>query len=452
MFYPTTTDSLTRSRSLLLPCVVLGTVSLCSIAMGCNNNPDPNTEASVTINEYVEPELGTEQETETPTAENQELQDLIDSLQSNYIAVRIESLEKLGKWEAAPGSDDLAAIVTALAEFERQEFNDFEDQFANAAMKQMGKRGAAEIKRLVNSDDIKELSNAATLMRGLGGQQLELFKPELESWLKSDDSDKRWVGLYVIEGLGSAGKAFLADLKTAMYDEDFQIQQIALRATGEVGPDALSLLPDLRKLADEGQNISVQSQAMMAMGKVARGSDQSEAVAKQLLAYLDVVHFMKKQRAAIGLIAMGEGAAPAAEKAKQLMDDKNGMAAHAAFLYGTATGDWETAASKLESLTSDVSVGYEALQYLVRLGEKARPATETLLRLALNTDESISILAVEALSNIYATPEKDDPEFKKVAERFAKLGEGELNEPGYLAAQQVKKWQEAGVMPASKDE
>ena len=391
------------------------------------------------------PEVIQSQDTPSVKVDNPQLQDLIDSLHSNYLAVRIEALEKLGEFQTS-NDQELQAIVTALTHFRAQEFNDFEDRFADKAFAELGDPLIAEIKRLSALQDQKEVSKAATAMRALGGSKLEQFKSVLDDWLASTDTDRHWAALFVLEGLAPESKVFLPQLREQIHAEDFQTQQIALRALAELGNEAYPALAEVRELAESGQNISVKSHAAIAMGHIAKGKPEAEEVTKQLMGYLDVFYFIQKQRAMMGLIALGPDAKAAVDKAKTIMEtDKSGLAPHAAYFYGLASGDWDTAIQSLDTLTSDYTYGFEALQYLHKAGKNAKPATETLLKLLVNEDESISSLAAETLATIYDKPDQDDPMFQKVLQRFAQLEDSAANESTYIAAKQVEKWKAEGI-------
>lgn len=451
-------------RSWALTCILL----MFPVA-GCSANESPSASASPAkenatstapsengselVNVETPEQLINQQEAPPVQVDDQQLQDLIDSLGSNYFAVRLESLEKLGKVDVAPGSAASQGIVEALIRFRAQEFNDFEDQYADQALAALGDVALVELKRLGDSQELRQISKAATMMRALGGKHLDDFRPVLDKWFQSEDNDHHWAALFVLEGIGPPAKVYLDQLKQEIQAEDFQVQQIALRALASIGPDAYPLLSEVRALADEGQNISVQSHAMIAMGHLAAGKDEAPEVAEQLMGYLDAFNFVLKERALTGLIALGPDAKAAAPKAKDLMEnDTTGLAAHAAYLFGVSTGQWKPAIERLQALTSDFVIGYESIKFLRRAGAEAKPATDLLLRLTLNSDESISSLSVQTLSDIYAKPQSNDPQFQKVVQRFQQLAQSEMNETSYIAAQQIEKWKAADLIDNSSSD
>lgn len=390
----------------------------------------------------------------------EDLAELIEALDSDYIAVRIEAIEQLGKSNTKQGTPEAKEIYSALLNARRIEFNDYEDGFINQALKDLGVMSVQEIKNSIDSGKVSDLSDACEAMRAMGSDFYVEFKPLLETLLTSKDSSKQWGALYVIEAIGPKAADLTDLIKPSLSNKDFQEQIIALRALAGIGPGAKAVAPIVQKLTLDGQNISVKSHALITFGHVSADQGEvSQKAAERLSNHLRAPQFMLKQRAMIGMLALGADAKPVADLVKEKMSDESGLAAHATVVYGNASGDWETAINRLVELTDDTNVGYEALQFLVEAGPKAKSATPSLLRKTLSTDESTSADSTRALGNIFAVdaegknrPSSDEDKklFAEVVQRFQKMAEVEVGETSHYAERQLKRWKEAGWIEASK--
>ncbi len=391
----------------------------------------------------------------------EDLEELLAALDSDYIAVRIEAIQQLGKQAAKPGTPEAKQVYAALLNARRIEFNDYEDGFIDQALKDLGPAAIQEIKSSLSTDQVPDLSDACEAMRAIGADSYQEFKPLLEKLLNSKDSSKKWGALYVIEAIGPAASDLIDLIKPSLSNKDFQEQIIALRAVAGIGAAANAVTPIVQKLTLDGQNISVKSHALMAFGHIsAEQGDVSQKAAERLSNHLKAPQFMLKQRALVGLLALGADAKPVKDLVKEKMTDESGLAAHATFVYGNASGDWDTAIKRLVELTDDNNVGYEALQFLVQAGTKAKPATEALLRKTLSADEATSADSTRALGNIFAVDSEgankpntaeDKKLFAEVVQRFQKMAAVEVGETSHYAEGKLKQWTNAGWILAEQD-
>lgn len=398
-----------------------------------------------------------------PTAEAQDsdedLAELIEALKSSYLSVRLDSIKSLGAMTLEPNSSLATQVVQILLDHRREEFNDYEDAYVEAALRTLGPVVVTEVQRQALSSEITEVSNACEAMRSLGPEFYSEFQPLLTKMLQSSDDNQQWGALYCLEIMGPAGQDLLPLVKPYLTNSDFQLQIIALRALAAIGPPAMVHEEIVRDLTSSGQNVSVKSQALRTLGYIAADDPEHATAAAEVIGKnLKEFAFMTKSRALEGLIQLKAHAAPTAEVIKELLHDQSGLAPQAAVVNGYITGDWTATVKLLSSQLSDHVVGMECIDLLRKLGPHAAPAESALQRMTTDEDEGIALLAVDALAALINVNNKSDleslePEQRERLERIAthlqKLAAEGETEPHHRAGVLVQQWQALGWQPPS---
>ncbi|MDP1564267.1 MAG: hypothetical protein Q8M16_23055 [Pirellulaceae bacterium] len=388
-----------------------------------------------------------------------DLANLGGALTNNYLAVRLEAIKSLGAASLNPKSSKAAQVVQWLLDHRRIEFNDYEDEHVEAAMRVLGPVAVAEVERQALSSETSEVSNACEAMRSMGSEFYAAFQPLLTKMLQSDQFEPKWGALSSLEKMGPAGQDLLPLIKPYLTDEDFQLQIIALRAIAAIGPPAMVHEEIVRDLTVNGQNVSVKSHALRTLGYIAAGDPkQAQAAAEVIGKNLKEFPFATKSRALEGLLQLQANAAPAAEIVKELIHDQTGLAPQAAVVNGYITGDWSAAVKLLVSQLKDHVVGMECLALLRKLGPKAAPAESALQAMTTNEDEIVALMAVDALAGLVNVTTKADLEqlgpdqrtmLDRIATHLQKLAtQGEI-EPHHRAGVLVEQWHALGWQPPS---
>lgn len=388
---------------------------------------------------------------------DEDLANLTEALKNTYLSVRLESIKSLGAMPLKPNTSLATKVVQVLLDHRREEFNDYEDGYVEAALRTLGPVVVAEVQRQALSAEITEVSNACEAMRSMGPEFYSQFQPLLTKMLQSAQGEHQWGGLYCLETMGPAGQDLLPLVKPYLTNSDFQLQIIALRALAAIGPPAMVHEEIVRDLTSKGQNVSVKSHALRTLGYIAAGDPiQATAAAEVIGKNLKEFAFATKSRALEGLIQLQANAAPAAEVIKELLHDQSGLAPQAAVVNGYITGDWTATVKLLSSQLSDHVVGMECLDLLRKLGPHAAPAESALQGMTTNEDDGIAILAVEAfaaLTNVNNQSDLDslDPEQRQRLERIAThlqnlAAQGET-ETHHRAGVLVQQWQALGWQP-----
>lgn len=384
---------------------------------------------------------------------------LIEGLDSSYLAVRLETIESLGKFALKPSSPDAAAVVQRLLDLRRIEFNDYEDRYVEAALRQLGPVAVAEIKRQALSADTAEVSNACEAMRSLGGAFFGDLQPTLAAMLQSSDFAARWGALYALETMGPAGAELISAIEPFLTHEDFQLQIIALRALAGIGPAATQPWETVRDLTSTGQNVSVKSHSLRTLGYISVGDEtRASAAAKVLGDSLNAFPFATKSRALEGLIALRQQAAPAAEVVAKLLRDQTGLAPKAAVVHGYITGQWEQPVELLVSLIKDFVVGTECQALLRDLGPLGRASAPTLLQMLVQPqeDDGVVLLAAEGLVAQVGLNKAEDltglddagrQHMQTVAEALEKLAAKGESESHHFAGLTLQRWRAWGWTP-----
>jgi HEAT repeat protein len=347
-----------------------------------------------------------------------------------------------------------------LLDHRRIEFNDYEDLYVETAMRELGPVVVSEVERQALSSDLSQVSNACEAMRCLGAEFYAQVQPVLAQMLESKENDHHWGALYALEKMGPAAQDLLPLVKPNLTHSDFQLQIIALRALAGIGPPAMVHEEIVRDLTTNGQNVSVKSHALRALGYIAAGEPkQAEAAAEVIGKNLKEFAFATKSRALEGLIQLQANAAPTAGVIKELLHDQTGLAPQAAVVHGYITGEWDTTIKLLVSLIKDPVVGMECLDLLRKLGPKAVAAETAIRDMTGNEDETVAWLAVDALAALVNVQDKSALEqldtdqrqrLDRIAAHLQKFStEGEI-EPHHRAGVLVAQWQGIGWQPKEK--
>ncbi|MBL8888956.1 MAG: hypothetical protein JNL67_03190 [Planctomycetaceae bacterium] len=440
-----------------------GIVSIATLVLlaACNTNPvgaDPATKASAS----ERPASNTSQD-EGDAGSQVELDDdlapLVDALTSKHLVVRLEAIKALSETKLEPNTPTAAKIVQILLDHRRIEFNDYEDRFVEAALRKLGPVVIAEIQRQALSSDISEVSNACEAMRSLGAEAYSDFRPFLIKMLASSVNEQQWGALYALEKTGAAGQDLLPNIQPFLTSEDFQLQIIALRALAAIGPPAWVHEAIVRDLTSNGQNVSVKSHALRALGYMAAGDpEHAVAAAKVLGGNLNEFAFMTKSRALEGLIQLEAHAAATSERIKELLRDDTGLAPQASVVHASITGEWDATIKLLVSRLRDPIEGMECLSLLRKLGPKSAAAEPEILKLTSDEDEVVALMAVETLAAMVnlnsptdfqqATPPQREllDRIANHLEKFSQQGEADSH---HRAGVLVSQWREHGWQPTS---
>ncbi len=383
-----------------------------------------------------------------------QLQEQLAAIKSDYVAVRIEAIQNLGRWQLEKNSERAADVFQILIDHRRQDFNDYEDVYTDAALQQMGEIAVAEVLRLEKSSELPELSNACEGMRSLGEAFYPQLRETLQTMLQAESPARNWGAMYVLEKMGPSGADSLPLVAKYLNDDDFQNQIIALRAMAAMGPAAATQWETVRELTESGQNISVVSHSLRTLGYISVGDPAlGKRAAETIKEHLGDFAFMSKSRALEGLIALREDAAPAGEKARELMSDHTGLAPQAAVVYAYTSGDWGPSMKLLASQVSDLSVGLEVLALLKQVGPHGRSTADVLIELAKDSDEVVALAAAQALVAQVTLSSPDDlkqlsAEDKQYLEKLTpvlrQLMESGEAEPHHFARTTLARWKEWG--------
>ena len=388
---------------------------------------------------------------------------LVEALDSVYLSVRLEAIEGLGKLALAAGSPDAVTVVQRLLDHRRIEFNDYEDGYVEAALRQLGTVTVAEVSRQALSAETPEVSNACEAMRSLGGAFFTELQPSLAAMLKNDDFSARWGALYALETMGPAGEALIPQVTPYLQDEDFQLQIIALRALAGIGPVAGQPWETVRDLTSSGQNVSVKSHALRTLGYISVGDEtRAAAAAKVLGESLVAFPFATKSRALEGLLVLRQQAAPAAEAVAKLLFDQTGLAPKASVVQGYITDAWERPVELLVSLIKDPVVGMECQELLRDLGPRARASAPVLLQMLVEPqeDDAVVLLAAEGLvaqvglataEDLAGLDEAGRQHLQTVAAALEKLAAAGESESHHFAGLTLQRWRAWGWTPAAGD-
>ncbi len=386
---------------------------------------------------------------------------LVEGLDSAYLSARVEAIEALGKTTLVAGSPDARAVIQRLLDHRRIDFNDYEDVYVEATLRQLGPATVAEVKRQALSAETPEVSNACEAMRGLGGEFFGDLQPTLAAMLKSEDFSARWGALYALETMGPAGAELISAIEPFLTHEDFQLQIIALRALAGIGPAAGQPWETIRDLTSSGQNVSVKSHSLRTLGYISVGDEtRASAAAKVLGDSLDAFPFATKSRALEGLVVLRQQAAPAAEVVAKLLRDQTGLAPKAAVVHGHITGEWERPVELLVSLIKDPVVGMECQELLRDLGPLGRASTPTLLEMLVQPqeDDGVVLLAAEGLVAQVGLTKAEDlaglddagrQHLQTVAEALEKLAAKGESESHHFAGLTLQRWRAWGWTPAA---
>jgi len=401
------------------------------------------------------PEMGSERRA-LQTVDEQ-LSELLSALTSDYLAVRLESIESLGRLPMEPDSERAADVVQILLAQRRQGFNDYEDRTIDATLRRMGPATIGQIQRLAKSEQLRELSDACEAMRAMGETAYPELRELLQGMLNSDSPARHWGAMYCLEMMGPPAADALPLVTRFLTDEDFQNQIIALRALAGIGPAAVTQWETVKELAASGQNISVVSHALRTLNSISAGDpERARAAAEVIREHLDAFAFMTKARALEGLLALGEMAAPAQEQVEQLTRDRTGLAPQAAVVYGNITGQWEQPIKLLASLTTDFVVGTESVILLQQLGVKSRPAFDALAGLVHDEDPTVSLPAIEALvaqvpletaADFERLTAEDLAHLEKVGQVLQQVASAGQDDPHHYAGTILQQWQSCGWRP-----
>lgn len=386
---------------------------------------------------------------------------LVEGLDSAYLSARIEAIAGLGKSTLVAGSPDAMAVIQRLLDHRRIDFNDYEDVYVEAALRQLGPVTVAEVKRQALSAETPEVSNACEAMRGLGGEFFGDLQPTLATMLKSEDFSARWGALYALETMGPAGAELISAIEPFLTHEDFQLQIIALRALAGIGPAPGQPWETIRDLTSSGQNVSVKSHSLRTLGYISVGDETRAAAAAKVLGdSLDAFPFATKSRALEGLVVLRQQAAPAAEVVAKLLRDQTGLAPKAAVVHGYVTGEWERPVELLVSLIKDPVVGMECQELLRDLGPLGRASAPTLLEMLVQPqeDDGVVLLAAEGLVAQVGLNKAEDlaglddagrQHLQTVAEALEKLAAKGESESHHFAGLTLQRWRAWGWTPAA---
>lgn len=217
---------------------------------------------------------------------------------------------------------------------------------------------------------------------------------------KKGDATYQWASLYVLEAIGNPSKKGLPLLLNSLKDENFQLQVMACRALGAIGPDAKEAVPTLTNLAREGIP-SVRGRAALALAGIGYKDAGGEELLALLAGLLKDPNQVVRERAVIALGLLGKDATPALEAIRDSANDIRFAArSDAAVAMYRITGEAKESCDLLVSLFTSIDHGLPAMHAIGELGAGGVSALPQLLERMQDEDPSYAIEGCEAIAMI----------------------------------------------------
>ena len=285
---------------------------------------------------------GAELDQQTAVLDQAELLAMAQDVESEY---RLESVLRLAD---EPG--DLSRTIPILAKLS-MDSDELVRSATTIAFNNIGAEGASHVRAMMKSGEQDQIIQACAALKELGGG--ELYFGQLKKWLESGDVRERKRALFVLQGVGSPAIELMDLIIEALDDPDFNNQCMACRVLESLGTDAMPAENALLRLAKEG-NPSSRGWAAVALG--AMGPTDQTDVARLLANNLDAFTQIEKQRALIGLAHLGPEAISVVDEVRNSMSDESRhVMPHAAYAFFRITGKPQDSLEVLGKLIDDPS-------------------------------------------------------------------------------------------------
>jgi HEAT repeat protein len=242
------------------------------------------------------------------------------------------------------------------------------------------RRGAAYqlLRQAASRDDLataytKLLDDSDSAIRGIALSAIGQFKPHQRA---------------------AAAPALAKVLATTQDDE--QQRATAARILGDVGHEAIDLLPQLSAAAASDASVKVRSSALLAISRIAEPQQSAPVFIKSLSDADTAVRLMAVQR----LRELGRDAAPALDDLAKLLDSKDEKIRRTAgeTLVRIGSPSVQVFTAALDSSSRDARE--IAVMALSKMGPLAKPALPALKKRLKDSDAKIKELARQAIVEI----------------------------------------------------
>ncbi len=305
---------------------------------------------------------------------------------------QIEAILQLGK---RPG--DLAITVPVLAKLTLS----YEELVKNAAyssLQKIGEPAAEHVRQFLDARTMENYKIACSAIRAIG-PSCKIYMPEIKELLSRDKVMERKCGLFALQGLEFEALAALDEIIECIDDEDFNNQCSACRILEKLGPDAMEAEEALLKLLDEG-NPSTRGWAAVCLGAIGPTTAHPD-IANILAARLVARNPIERQRILVGLAYLGPEAKNVAGDVRAQLETRDEFVkAHAAYTLWRITGNTDETLSVLGELMNSVGAAQDSIELLGKMGDKALPLLNSVVRNLDSEEAGTRELAVVAIGNM----------------------------------------------------
>ncbi len=307
----------------------------------------------------------------------------ISALKNDDKAGRIRAAKALARMGPAAEAA-IPALVKGLSDDRGEEISTRIGDLCARALVAIGEPAMDPLMNALEHGDTKTFTGAASALRSMPNPPERAFKALLKEVkgysggeTKGDNLQRAWVAAAVMPSFGKRAAPAVKDLLPMLDDQSFRLQIAACQVFAAVGPDAKEATPRLLKALKDGVT-STRGHAALALGAI--GPVDGYDIVDPLLASTKEFTSTVRERALLGIAAMGSDAKSAAQQVKQLMEDrKYRNRPQAAFAYSRITGDNASSVKVLTELVTDIDTELEALAMMMMMGPDAAGAAPALL-------------------------------------------------------------------------
>jgi len=317
---------------------------------------------------------------------------------------RIEAILKLLEKQ-----EDLSSLVPGLAQL-TMDRDQLVQVSASIVLNRIGPTGAPFLRPLIESADPKDISLGCTALKEMGGAAE--FSTQIRDWLESSDSNIRKRSLFALQGSPQLALEMMDLVIATLDDPDFNVQCMACRVLGNLGPDAIDAADRVFQLYREG-NPSARSWAAYVLGSI--GPTANLNTAEILVGSLESFPYFERQRTLQGIAKMGSEASEIADNVREIMNnpDKR-VKPDAAYALWRITGDATESLEAMKQALGDINYVFDAIELVGKMEEAALPLVPNLVELLEQPDQEFGELIVIALGNIGPGAEAGIPAIEKV--------------------------------------
>ena len=335
---------------------------------------------------------------------------------------RVEAIFALGN---NPG--ELKKTVPCLAKLTMD--RDDVVQIASAsALQTIGEPAVEHFKKFVDSEMVVEIKFASSAIRAIG-PACDVYLPQVQRWLASDDTKVKTCGVFALQGMGREAALDsmpgLIDCLHSDHSASFNLQCMACRVLEKLGPDALDAEEALLKLLEEG-NISTKGWAAICLGAIgptASDVDISELLHGKLKTSRVASEY---ERLLIAFAHLGPEGAEALGTIREIADQHrdSSVKSAAAFAVWQIAGDSEEALGTLRGMITQDETAIMPIETVGRLGEQGLPLLDELIGSLDGHSPAIREAAVVAIGNMGPAAKRALPAVTKLLEDSDPLVKG----------------------------